>query len=38
MTVSYDVTATLRAQMSCSHPPLVVIDDITPKWGGKHSH
>ena len=24
MDVSYDVTATLRAQMSCSHPPLVL--------------
>ena len=31
MDVSYDVTATLRAQMSCSHPPLVLCLEHHPE-------
>ena len=34
MDISYDVTATLRAQMSCSHPPLVLVFDARGNGGG----
>ena len=34
MDVSYDVTATLRAQMSSSHPPLVLVYDARGNGGG----
>lgn len=34
MDVSYDITATLRAQMSSSHPPLVLVFDARGNGGG----
>lgn len=37
MDVSYDVTATLRAQMSSSHPPLVLVYDARGNGGGEIS-
>lgn len=33
MDVSYDITATLRAQMSSSHPPLVLVFDARGNGG-----
>ena len=35
MNVTYEVTATLRAEMSSAHPPLVLIYDARGNGGGR---